>query len=272
MININTISDVNTLENEKIKIRKEHSAKSVICVMSYNVGHWYNGTSSNVPIEEYERYYDVHKSIIERYCPDILMTQEYWDTISTGHNADTELFDKYFYYSNSSNGDKYTRGKSISSIFPITDYTTINYQAQDEYNTRDYAKAYTYINGRKVCLITTHFSINTANKTSQSAELLRAIEDEGIELQRYNAIAKAQQSGDKDLEVSDDEIKKLRAINSQLVKINSETDELIEKKLSPNNLTFERYQEILQLVQKDEQLKMKLREKLKEKLQKESQE
>lgn len=113
--------------------------------------------------------------------------------------------------------------------------------------------------------------IQNISKQNQE-KMVKAIEDEGIELQRYNAIAKAQQSGDKDLEVSDDEIKKLRAINSQLVKINSETDELIEKKLSPNNLTFERYQEILQLVQKDEQLKMKLREKLKEKLQKESQE
>lgn len=113
--------------------------------------------------------------------------------------------------------------------------------------------------------------IQNISKQNQE-KMVKAIEDEGIELQRYNAIAKAQQSGDKDLEVSDDEIKKLRAINSQLVKINSETDELVEKKLSPNNLTFERYQEILQLVQKDEQLKMKLREKLKEKLQKESQE
>ena len=109
--------------------------------------------------------------------------------------------------------------------------------------------------------------IQNISKQNQE-KMVKAIEDEGIELQRYNAIAKAQQSGDKDLEVSDDEIKKLRAINSQLVKINSETDELVEKKLSPNNLTFERYQEILQLVQKDEQLKMKLREKLKEKLQK----
>ena len=102
-------------------------------------------------------------------------------------------------------------------------------------------------------------------------KMVKAIEDEGLDLQRYNAIGRAQQSGE-ELEVSEDEIEKLKAINSQLVKINTETNEAIEKKLSPNNLTFERYQEILQLVQKDEELKMKLRDKLQEKLQREAEE
>ena len=109
------------------------------------------------------------------------------------------------------------------------------------------------------------------SKESQD-KMVKAIEDGGLELQRYNAIAKAQQSGDEDVEVTEEEIEKLKAINSQLVKINSETNEIVEKKLSANNLTFERYQEILQLVQKDEQLKLKLRDKLQEKLQKETEE
>ena len=109
------------------------------------------------------------------------------------------------------------------------------------------------------------------SKQSQD-KMVKAIEDEGLELQRYNAIGKAQRSGDKDIEVTEEEIEKLHAINSKLVKINSETSEIIEKKLGANNLTSERYQEILQSVQKDEKLKIKLRDKLQEKLQKEAQE
>ncbi len=109
------------------------------------------------------------------------------------------------------------------------------------------------------------------SKQSQD-KMVKAIEDEGLELQRYNAIGKAQQSGDKDIEVTEEEIEKLHAINSKLVKINSETSEIVEKKLGDNNLTSERYQEILQSVQKDEKLKIKLRDKLQEKLQKEAQE
>ena len=113
--------------------------------------------------------------------------------------------------------------------------------------------------------------IQAISKQSQD-KMVKAIEDEGLDLQRYNAIGEAQRSGDQEVEVTEEEIEKLNAINSKLVKINSETSETIDKKLSANNLTFERYQEILQSIQKDEELKIKLRDKLQEKLQKEAEE
>ena len=113
--------------------------------------------------------------------------------------------------------------------------------------------------------------IQGISKESQD-KMVKAIEDEGLDLQRYNAIGEAQRSGDEEVEVTEEEIEKLQAINSQLTKINSETSETIDKKLSANNLTFERYQEILQSIQQDEELKIKLRDKLQEKLKKEAEE
>ena len=113
--------------------------------------------------------------------------------------------------------------------------------------------------------------IQGISKESQD-KMVKAIEDEGLDLQRYNAIGEAQRSGDEEVEVTEEEIEKLQAINSQLTKINSETSETIDRKLSANNLTFERYQEILQSIQQDEELKIKLRDKLQEKLQKEAEE
>ena len=113
--------------------------------------------------------------------------------------------------------------------------------------------------------------IQAISKQSQD-KMVKAIEDEGLDLQRYNAIGEAQRSGDEEVEVTEEEIEKLHAINSQLTKINSETSETIDKKLSANNLTFERYQEILQSIQQDEELKIKLRDKLQEKLKKEAEE
>ena len=93
--------------------------------------------------------------------------------------------------------------------------------------------------------------------------MVKAIQDEGLDLQRYNAIARAQQSGNKELEVSGDEIEKIKAINSKLIEIESETKKTLEKKVSANNLTLERYQEIMGLVQNDEKLQIKLQEHLK---------
>ena len=69
-------------------------------------------------------------------------------------------------------------------------------------------------------------------KISQESQnkMVKIIQDEGLDLQRYNAIARAQQSGDKDLKVSNEEIEKLQAINSQLKEIDSETNKTLQKK------------------------------------------
>ncbi len=93
--------------------------------------------------------------------------------------------------------------------------------------------------------------------------MVKIIKDEGFDLKRYNAIARAQQNDDQDLEVSDSEIEKLKAIDSQLVEIESETQERLEKKLNEKNLTIERYLEIMELLQDDEQLQIRLQEHLK---------
>lgn len=94
-------------------------------------------------------------------------------------------------------------------------------------------------------------------------KMVKIIKDEGFDLKRYNAIARAQQNDDQDLEVSDSEIEKLKAIDSQLVEIESETQERLEKKLNEKNLTIERYLEIMELLQDDEQLQIRLQEHLK---------
>lgn len=103
-------------------------------------------------------------------------------------------------------------------------------------------------------------------------KMVQAIEGEGLTLERYNAIGKAQRSGDEDFEITEEEIEKLQAINSRLVEIDSKTNEAIQTKLSANDLTYERYRQIFQSVQKSDDLKIKLRDKLQEKMQRETQE
>ena len=103
-------------------------------------------------------------------------------------------------------------------------------------------------------------------------KMVQAIEGEGLTLERYNAIGKAQRSGDEDFEITEEEIEKLQVINSKLVEIDSKTNEAIQTKLSANDLTYERYRQIFQSVQKSDDLKIKLRDKLQEKMQREAQE
>lgn len=104
--------------------------------------------------------------------------------------------------------------------------------------------------------------VQEISQKSQS-KMVKIIKDEGFDLKRYNTIARAQQNDDQDLEVSDSEIEKLKAIDSQLVEIESETQERLEKKLNEKNLTIERYLEIMELLQDDEQLQIRLQEHLK---------
>ncbi len=104
--------------------------------------------------------------------------------------------------------------------------------------------------------------VQEISQKSQS-KMVKIIKDEGFDLKRYNTIARAQQNDDQDLEISDSEIEKLKAIDSQLVEIESETQERLEKKLNEKNLTIERYLEIMELLQDDEQLQIRLQEHLK---------
>ena len=101
--------------------------------------------------------------------------------------------------------------------------------------------------------------VQSISQESQN-KMVKRIQDEGLHLQRYNAIARAQQSGDKDLKVSNEEIEKLQAINSQLKEIDSEANKTMQKKINDSDLTVPRYQEIMELLQNDEQLKIKLQE------------
>ena len=101
--------------------------------------------------------------------------------------------------------------------------------------------------------------VQSISQESQN-KMVKIIQDEGLDLQRYNAIARAQQSGDKDLKVSNEEIEKLQAINSQLKEIDSEANKTMQKKINDSDLTVPRYQEIMELLQNDEQLKIKLQE------------
>lgn len=153
------------------------TCKDLFCIMTYNVGNWYIGSGTNVPASKLEKFYNLQNNIIKRYNPDILCLQEYWEYFSPSVTAQS-LLSKYYDNILETDADTKYNGKSICSNRELFDESTGYYVHTDGVG-RNYLKAYTYLNGRKVCLITTHFSVNNVTQVGQQIdELLDIIENE----------------------------------------------------------------------------------------------
>ena len=146
--------------------------KKQYCVMTHNVGEWYNGSgtfSADIQNDSLE----LEMQILKRYCPDILACQEY-------KNFKTLLSpfydDQFSYYPNTNN---YV-GKFVGTNYELDDSEGNTYTNQDSGSSLlwNYTKSYIWLNGRKVCLISTHLSTTTATGVLQVQELFAIAEEE----------------------------------------------------------------------------------------------
>ena len=166
-----------TLEELKTKLsnittkKLDNSAKGVFSIMTYNVGNWYNGSGQRVPDTKHDSYYELQKSIIDRYEPDILCTQEYMS-----HLGEEILAEKYYSIANALETSAYD-GKAICTNRTLEGAENI-YFAQTDACKRNYEKAYIYLNGRKVCVISAHLATSAAICKQEAVELLNAVSDE----------------------------------------------------------------------------------------------
>ena len=149
----------------------DNSAKGVFSIMTYNVGNWYNGSGQRVPDAKHDSYYELQKSIIDRYEPDILCTQEYMS-----HLGEEILAEKYYSIAKALETSAYD-GKAICTNRTLENATNI-YFAQTDACKRNYEKAYIYLNGRKVCVISAHLATSAAICKQNAVELLDAVSDE----------------------------------------------------------------------------------------------
>ena len=160
------------LEDARIAVNEP---KGVFCVMSYNVGGWYNGTGSSIPLSLKEDYVPLQKGIIDRYNSDILMIQEYRDSVVTGDLTSDELLSYYNLYSIS--GDTSYNGKAIASKSRMADIVEGIFTNNDGLN-RNYLKGYIYCNGKKVAVISTHLSTSIDIASLQVDEVIELIKNE----------------------------------------------------------------------------------------------
>lgn len=135
-------------------IASTSQSKNPYCFMSYNVGHWYDGSGVLPPDSLKTDNINLQKSIISRYNPDILATFEYI-------NEDNIMYD---YYKNvKETVPTYSKNgyHAVGSNYNIGPITMVVFNDLEQYSGWRYYWYYTtYLNGKEVCIIGTHLALD----------------------------------------------------------------------------------------------------------------
>ena len=163
------------------------AARGAFCIMEFNVGDWYEGRwrdedrSGAIPPDEtiYNNYMSLFNNIFERYKPDISLINEDAQEMCLSRHDDSRAFLGQYYrnmYRAQVQNQTHTKVyNTIASAYPLFDVST-HYFADTESNmTRNWLKGYTYLNGKKVCIICTHLSSDWEKAKLNATELLNAI-------------------------------------------------------------------------------------------------
>lgn len=102
-----------------------------------------------------------------------------------------------------------------------------------------------------------YMEIQSENQKMQQ-EAVKTIEDEGMDVQRFNEIAQSQNNAEVKTEVSKEENKQVEQIKVKLQEMQAKFQQEVAGMIEKKGLTVQRYQEINQAVRQDEELQGKL--------------
>ena len=114
---------------------------------------------------------------------------------------------------------------------------------------------------RKFALVFTE--IQNIDQKSQE-KMVGVVKNEGIDIQRLNEFVNASQDPGKEINATEEELKSFASAVQEIEKIQNEAQQEMEEALTTNDLTIERYQEILMAVRNDSKLQQKLQQYLNE--------
>ena len=101
--------------------------------------------------------------------------------------------------------------------------------------------------------------VQTVNQQAQQT-MVKAVEEKGLEVQRYNEIQQAQQDPNQEANATGEELKQYETATQELEKIQVQAQQQMQEKIIEEGLTVNRYQEIATVVQNDPELQQKLQE------------
>lgn len=141
-------------------------ASDYIRVATMNYGLWNDGATKFVPDDKVDTVLAAWKKMLDENDLDILAGQEWLEYFDRSNNltvADYLFGYKYPYQYSTAEG----YGKNLVSKIECTDYQNF---AHSTLGGRMYTVAYTVINGKKVCLINAHLSLENDFNISRKSE------------------------------------------------------------------------------------------------------
>ena len=97
------------------------------------------------------------------------------------------------------------------------------------------------------------------NQSSQE-KMMKAVKDEELTIERFNLINQAEQNPNKEVETTDDEMKKYQKAMEAVEKIQKNVETELQSKIKEIGLTISRFQEIANKIQSDKALQQRLAE------------
>lgn len=104
-----------------------------------------------------------------------------------------------------------------------------------------------------------YLEVQTESQKMQQ-EAVKAIEVEGMEIERFNEITNAQNDPNQEVETNEKEVQQLTKINTKIQEIQTNFQGQVADMIQKEGLTVQRYQELYAAIQQDEQLQQKFGE------------
>lgn len=95
-------------------------------------------------------------------------------------------------------------------------------------------------------------------------KMVAAVQNEGIEVQKFNEILNAEQNANQEVDATEEELEKFAAAHKAVEQIQNLAQQDMQKVITDNKLTVPRYQEIMMAVQSDPELQQKLQKLMEE--------
>jgi len=94
-------------------------------------------------------------------------------------------------------------------------------------------------------------------------EMMAVVQEEEFELQRFNEIHQAEMDPKKEIETTEVEDKKYKAVVSELQEMQPELQKKMQEVISGSDLSMERYQQLAMALRSDAELQQRLQEMMK---------
>lgn len=103
--------------------------------------------------------------------------------------------------------------------------------------------------------------LQTMNQQIQQ-EMVTAVQEEGIEVQRFNEIMNAQQDPNKEVDATQEELELFAAAGQAIQKIQQSAQQDMQKVITDSELSLPRYQSIMAAMRNDSGLQQRLQEQI----------